>query len=267
MLHILVPLYRQLGIPVRWAVIDGDDRFFDVTKRLGNLAYGSVDPADRLDPADVDHYLTRSAMEAKELLALVGTRDLVLLHDHQTAALVPDLAGAVRGVFWRCHVGVDAPTAGSRAAWDVLAPLLERADAAIFSIARHIPERLPDHQVAVIPPVIWPYSPKNEPVPRRMRGPTWSGRDWAASGRPATSSPRAPGTRRSRWSCRSRAGTGSRTCTPCSPGSSRASRTPAWRWSARIRRPSPTTSSSAAGSRSAARPGASCRTGTGPGSA
>jgi trehalose synthase len=164
MLHMLVPLYRRLGVPTRWAVIDGDDRFFDVTKRLGNLAYGSTEPADRLGAADLDHYLARSTAEAEQLAAVLGPDDVVLLHDHQTAGLTPELASRVSALFWRSHVGVDAPTAGSDEAWAVFDPLLDRADAVVFSIKGHVPSRLAAADVAIIPPVIWPFAPKNEPL-------------------------------------------------------------------------------------------------------
>ncbi|MFI7278070.1 glycosyltransferase [Streptomyces sp. NPDC049879] len=165
MLHVLVPFYRALGVPVRWAVVDGDPAFFDTTKRLGNLAYGSVQDADRLRPGDLDGYTRHLAAEADRLRTVLGPADVLLLHDHQTAGLVPGLSSVTAGVHWRCHVGVDAPTPGSREAWAALAPLLEKADGVVFSVRRHIPEELAHHRAAVIPPVLWPFAPKNEPLP------------------------------------------------------------------------------------------------------
>ncbi|MFC6087761.1 glycosyltransferase [Saccharothrix lopnurensis] len=164
MLHLLVPLYRALGVSCRWAVVDGDDRFFDVTKKLGNSAYGSTDPGDRLDAGAVDGYLAHLDDEAGWFAELLGANDVLLPHDHQTAGLVPPLAAKVSAVHWRCHVGVDASTEGSEAAWAVMAPLLDDADGVVFSVAHHVPAELADHHFAVIPPVIWPYAPKNRPL-------------------------------------------------------------------------------------------------------
>jgi trehalose synthase len=165
MLHVLVPLYRQLGVAAHWAVVDGDDAFFDVTKRLGALAYGSTAAADLLGPSEVDGYRSRLAAQAADLRALLGPADVVLLHDHQCAGMVAELAGHVAAVYWRGHVGVDVPTAGSAAAWAIMGPALERADGVMFSVRGHVPAELRDHAVTVNPPVIWPYAVKNAALP------------------------------------------------------------------------------------------------------
>ncbi|WP_431875911.1 glycosyltransferase [Amycolatopsis sacchari] len=165
MLHVLVPMYQRCGVRASWAVLDGDDRFFDVTKRLGNLAYGSEAGEDLLGAGDRRHYLRWSRLEAEQLLTALGPRDVVLLHDHQTAGLAPLLAARAAAVYWRCHVGVDTPTAGSRSAWAFLAPLLESVSAVAFSVRRHVPVELRGLRSAVITPVVWPFSAKNRALP------------------------------------------------------------------------------------------------------
>ncbi|MFD7508444.1 glycosyltransferase [Streptomyces sp. NPDC059853] len=165
MLYVLVPLYRALGVPTRWAVVDGDTAFFDITKRLGNLAYGSTADADLLRPGDLEGYTGHLAGEAEELRAVLRPGDVLLLHDHQTAGLVPLLSAETAGIYWRCHVGVDEPTDGSRRAWAALAPLLDKANGVIFSVAAHLPAELSGHRVAIIPPVLWPFAPKNQHLP------------------------------------------------------------------------------------------------------
>jgi trehalose synthase len=164
MLHVLVPLYRMLGVSCRWAVIEGDERFFGTTKKLGNLAYGSSERRDRPDAGALDGYLEHLGREAAQLEGMLGRRDVLLLHDHQTAGLVPALSLKVTAVHWRCHVGVDTPTEGTAAAWEILAPLLNQAAGVVFSVAHHVPAELAGHRVAVIPPVIWPFAAKNEPL-------------------------------------------------------------------------------------------------------
>jgi trehalose synthase len=165
MLHVLVPLYRALGVPTQWAVIDGDEPFFHVTKRLGNLAYGSIAETDLLGPDDVQGYLAMLAPQAEQLRAVLGPRDAVLLHDHQTVGLAPELSGKVAALHWRSHVGVDEPTSGSVAAWAVMAPLLDRADGVMFSVPQHVPAELAGRPLTINPPVIWPFSPKHQALP------------------------------------------------------------------------------------------------------
>ena len=164
MLYVLVPLYRAMGVPTRWAVLDGDATFFDITKRLGNLAYGSTAQDDRLHPGDLERYLDHLAGEAERLHALLRPEDVVVLHDHQTAGMARTLAGRVSALHWRSHVGVDTPTDGSRQAWSLMAPLLAEADSVIFSLPGHVPAELASHRTVTIPPVIWPFAPKHRPL-------------------------------------------------------------------------------------------------------
>ncbi len=161
MLQTLLPVYHELGIDARWAVIGGDDDFFAITKRLGLALYGSDGDDGPLGAFERRRYLRSLEPVADALLAAVGPRDSVILHDHQTAGLVPQLAGRVDGVYWRCHVGVDAPTAVSERGWDFIAPLLDACDSLIFSVPGHVPARLADRPVTILPPFISPFSHKN----------------------------------------------------------------------------------------------------------
>src|SRR4051812_15456384 len=40
MLHVLLPYVRGVGIDARWLVIEADERFFEITKRLHNHLHG-----------------------------------------------------------------------------------------------------------------------------------------------------------------------------------------------------------------------------------
>ncbi|WP_428966535.1 glycosyltransferase [Micromonospora fluostatini] len=164
MLQTLLPLYHELGVRSRWAVIGGDDRFFVITKRLGLALYGSVGDAGPLGPAERDDYLAALAPAGEELVGLLGPRDVVVLHDHQTAGLVDRLAARVAAVYWRCHVGVDAPTEASERGWDFVAPMLSASRQLVFSIDAHVPPRMRDRPVRVLPPFITPFGAKNGPL-------------------------------------------------------------------------------------------------------
>ncbi|MEV0829372.1 glycosyltransferase [Nonomuraea rubra] len=161
MLHTLLPLYAELGVRVRWMVIGGDERFFALTKRLGLGLYGIDTDDGPLRAVERDAYLDGLGSAGDRLLELVEAGDVVVLHDHQTAGLVPRLAGRGVEVYWRCHVGVDEPTEASERAWELIAPLLDGAHRLLFSVPWHIPERFRDRPASVLPPFISPFSPKN----------------------------------------------------------------------------------------------------------
>jgi trehalose synthase len=161
MLHTLLPLYARLEVPARWAVVGSNHQFFTLTKRLGLGLYGSAGAGGPLGRDERDDYLTGLSATADQLLELIRPGDVVVLHDHQTAGLVPPLARHGARIYWRCHVGVDTPTEHSERAWAFLDPLLEDADTLLFSVPWHVPERLRGRPTAVLPPFISPFSPKN----------------------------------------------------------------------------------------------------------
>lgn len=158
MLHTLVPLYRSLGVRAGWLVVSGDEQFFTVTKRLGAALYGSPGDGGPLGDHERDAYLRALAGNADQVKEVVGPRDVLVLHDHQTAGLVELLHDAAAATYWRCHVGVDEPNGAAVRAWSFLSPLLDRARGLVYSVRRHAPD---DPRVAVIPPFISPFSAKN----------------------------------------------------------------------------------------------------------
>ena len=162
MLRAVLPLYAALGVRVGWLVVGGDDGFFAITKRLGVALYGAWgDDGGRLGPAERAAYAAALARNAEQARSALDGRDVLILHDHQTAGLAAVLAGRVSAVFWRCHVGVDRHTDASLAAWDFTASYLSDVDGLIFSIARHVPAWASNRRVAVIPPFLSPFSAKN----------------------------------------------------------------------------------------------------------
>ncbi|GAB3950510.1 glycosyltransferase [Micromonospora vulcania] len=161
MLRTLLPLYAELGVEARWAVVGGDETFFAITKRLGVALYGSDGDGGPLGPNERAAYLAALSPSAESLVQLVDRRDVVILHDHQTAGLVATLADQVASVHWRCHIGVDEPTPASDRGWDFLAPMLNAAETLIFSVEAHVPARLRDRDIQVLPPFISPFDAKN----------------------------------------------------------------------------------------------------------
>ncbi|HEV8560490.1 MAG TPA: glycosyltransferase [Actinophytocola sp.] len=161
MLHTLLPLYHSLGVRAGWLAIGGDDRFFALTKRLGTALYGTADGGGPLGTAQRDGYLRALAGQAREIASIAGPKDILLLHDHQTAGLARLLDRKVAATYWRCHVGVDESTPAAAAAWEFLTPLLDSTRGLVFSVPRHVPRHLRRRRVAILPPFISPFSLKN----------------------------------------------------------------------------------------------------------
>jgi trehalose synthase len=162
MLQAILAYARGSGIDARWLVIDAPPDFFRVTKRLHHALHGSPGDGSPLGEAERSAYEAVLAGNARELLALVRPGDAVLLHDPQTAGLVPALKGGGAIVVWRCHVGADAPDPEVERGWAFLAPYLEAADATVFSRSAYVPTCCHPERSVVIPPSIDAFSPKNQ---------------------------------------------------------------------------------------------------------
>ncbi|NUT38249.1 MAG: glycosyltransferase [Hamadaea sp.] len=160
MLHSLLGYLVDLGIDVRWLVLDGEEEFFDLTKRLHNRLHGAAAGPELCD-ADADLYREVSMGNARELIAVVRPGDTVVLHDPQTAGVAPALAEHGATVVWRCHIGNDTPSPVSEAAWRFLGPHISRARAHVFSRKAYAPGFLPGGTCHVIAPSIDPFTPKN----------------------------------------------------------------------------------------------------------
>jgi trehalose synthase len=162
LLAAMVPLAATLGVPARWLVADGPPEFFAVTKRLCGMLYGVPDPARGPGPADRACYEAAIAAQLPGVLAHAAAGDLVVLHDPQTAGLIPELARAGRVVIWRCHIGTDAPSGPGEAGWEFLRRYLGHAHAVVCTLAGHAPGWLrataPPHAIT---PSVDPLSPKN----------------------------------------------------------------------------------------------------------
>lgn len=153
MLHRVVPLLRELGIQVEWKVIEGNERFFEVTKSFHNALQGN--PL-KLTEEDFQTYLDCNEGNARNLHL---DSDLVVIHDPQPAALIPWNRNPQSRWVWRCHIDMSHP---NPQVWGFLRPYVERYDAAIFSSALFSPElSIPQFRFF---PAIDPLDDKNRPL-------------------------------------------------------------------------------------------------------
>src|SRR5439155_19685650 len=121
------------GIDARWLVIEADDDFFTLTKRIHNQLHGTPGDGGSLGQRERGIYERSLEPSAHELRDLLGADDVVIVHDPQPAGLIPAAKATGATVVWRCHIGVDHPNHVVRDTWDFLRPYVEGADATVFS--------------------------------------------------------------------------------------------------------------------------------------
>jgi trehalose synthase len=160
-----LPYVKGVGIDIRWLVIQGDPAFFAITKRIHNHLYGTRGDGGALGQTERRHYEEISRQNAMRLTA-VRPGDVVILHDPQTAGLAPAMRRLGARVVWRSHVGTDVPNENTERAWAFLRPYIDVPNVEAFVVSRRsfAPEWMPNSLVAVIPPAIDPFAPKNEPL-------------------------------------------------------------------------------------------------------
>src|SRR3954470_8976000 len=87
MLGPLVSEARGGGVDARWVVIEGDEPFFRVTKRIHNRLHGQPGDGGPLGDEERAPYGAAPRRNAEELCPQVRECDVVILHDPQTAGL------------------------------------------------------------------------------------------------------------------------------------------------------------------------------------
>lgn len=147
----MVPLLNQLGVDTRWDVVQGDDAFFEVTKKFHNALHGNDEKISR---KDFDLFLETTKKNLDEL-RFYG--DILFIHDPQPVGLIAKRKEIGRKWVWRCHIDVSNP---NKRVWKFLRDFVVDYDAAVFS-APSFAQQLPIRQF-LITPSIDPLSDKNK---------------------------------------------------------------------------------------------------------
>jgi trehalose synthase len=158
----LLAYARGAGVDARWRVISGDDAFFQLTKRIHHRLHGYPGDGGPLGPEEHSIYETALEPNAEALRQVVAGDDVVILHDPQTAGLVPALRDLGVPVIWRCHVGADSPNGLAREAWAFLEPFVTQADVVVFSRRAFAWDVVDPGRQVIITPSIDAFSPKNQ---------------------------------------------------------------------------------------------------------
>ncbi len=162
MLVSLLAYARGAGVDVRWEVIEGNEAFFAVTKRIHNNLHGAVGDGLPLDDEARQVYESVTHAAGEDLANRIAPGDVVLLHDPQTAGMIPVLKRLDLRVVWRCHVGIDAADSITRTAWGFLRDYVRQADAYVFSRRQYVWDELEPDKTVLIAPSIDAFSPKNQ---------------------------------------------------------------------------------------------------------
>ncbi|MGO9905459.1 MAG: glycosyltransferase [Solirubrobacteraceae bacterium] len=161
MLRPLLGYSRGAGVDARWVVISGGPEFFVITKRIHNRLHGFAGDGGPLGAAEHEIYDQTLAANAPDLVELVQPRDVVILHDPQTAGLARVVRKTGATVIWRCHVGLDGANDYAREAWSFLRGYVLEAHRFVFSRGGFAWEGLARERVTVIHPSIDAFAPKN----------------------------------------------------------------------------------------------------------
>ena len=144
----MIPLLQDIGINARWDVIDGDNRFFDITKKIHNAIQGNP---EKITNDMWDHHYAINEKNAKKMDL---EADAVIIHDPQPAPLIK-FRKSGRWI-WRCHIDVSNPY---KDVCDYLMRYCQDYESAIFSMPSFA--RSMKISEFIIPPSIDPLSEKN----------------------------------------------------------------------------------------------------------
>jgi len=147
-LNRMIPLLNDLGINARWEVIEGNTRFFDITKKIHNALQGRE---EKITKEMWEYHYEVNRMNAEKLNL---DADAVLIHDPQPISLIDFRK---RGLWmWRCHIDLSNPV---RSVFSKIKEYSKKYDSAIFSTAKFTQAIGIDE--FIIPPSIDPISDKN----------------------------------------------------------------------------------------------------------
>lgn len=144
----MIPILNELGIDARWEVIEGNPKFFDITKKIHNALQGY--------PENITEKMWQYHLEINKnnFKKIDLDADVILVHDPQPAPLIEFKKDGLW--IWRCHIDVSNP---QQEVIDYLCRYCEKYSAAIFSVAKFARSMAIDE--FIVPPSIDPMSEKN----------------------------------------------------------------------------------------------------------
>jgi trehalose synthase len=150
----MIPLLQGLGIDAQWEVLEGNAKFYDITKKIHNSLQGRQ---EKFKDEMWDFYYEVNRNNAKNLNL---NAHAVLIHDPQPAPLIEfrnKRSKSKKNIWlWRCHIDISHPIENT---WDRIRKFVERYNALIISVSK-FSKALPVDEF-IITPSIDPLSDKN----------------------------------------------------------------------------------------------------------
>jgi trehalose synthase len=153
-LNRVVPILNDLGVDTRWEVTIGTADFDQVSRAVSKALAGT----EQVITEAMLARLRDAGVESARRLRLDA--DLVMVHEAGPLGLVEQRGDAGRWV-WRCHQDLSS---AQPQLWNALRPVVQRYDAAVFSLARFAaPLSIPRF---IVYPSIDPLSERNREMTR-----------------------------------------------------------------------------------------------------
>lgn len=157
LLHSLLPIMEELGIPHSWKVVplDEDSNLFAarLVDLLQGIEHGSIPEADQR--------VFLEKLKPAQLTPEEDGADIYFIHDFQLAPLAT-LFPWLRPALWMCHVDTAHPDPGGKAYID---QFLDAYNVCVFDTPLSVFSNLPPQRTHVITPTIDPFSEKNSFIP------------------------------------------------------------------------------------------------------
>lgn len=150
----MIPLLKDLGADVRWDVIKGDEKFFNITKKIHNALHGVT---VELTEQDLEYFLFINELNRKQM-DFYG--DIIFIHDPQPVALINTKNEIGKKWIWRCHIDFTEP---QLYIIKFLESYINKYDRAVFSAPSFA--RILNIPQVLISPSIDPLSDKNKELP------------------------------------------------------------------------------------------------------
>lgn len=146
----MVPLLKDLNINAHWDVIKGDEKFYNITKKMHNALHGVE---VEITSEELDYFTAVNRANADEM-PLYG--DYLFIHDPQPIGLARKKSDIGKKWAWRCHIDFTRP---QERVWDFLKTHIEMYDAMVVSAPSFVRDvKVPQY---LISPSIDPLSDKN----------------------------------------------------------------------------------------------------------
>lgn len=143
-------LMNSVGIKTGWRIIHGPPDFFSITKKMHNALQG-----DAINLSDRKMEIYEDVVYENAIRNHLESHNMVIIHDPQPLPMIRHYKKNGPWI-WRCHVDLTRP---NRELWNYLVPMIEKYDAAIFSLQEYA-QRLKTPQVFLMP-AIDPFKIKN----------------------------------------------------------------------------------------------------------